>query len=217
MTSSGSTKTKSGLAARMLVGAVFGAAATGLALVLLQGLVRKSHDPGTMLGLAAGLSYIFIGLLVGLGTLAPAAGARFLNVEDAEEIIEQRPSIGPGAIATVLIGLFLLILAFAPALTASVNPAFLALAALGCLAGAILIGFITRGRADELSRQVSLEASALALHISLVVVGVWAALARLGYAGWTSPLGLVSGLALLELVAIFWILGKRGLMRIRQP
>ena len=81
-----------------------------------------------------------------------------------------------------------------------------------CIAGIVVLTLISGKKTDELTRQISLEASAATLHIALVVLGAWAVLAELGYAQWVSPLALISGLALLELVALLVVCTRRGLM-----
>jgi cytochrome bd-type quinol oxidase subunit 2 len=200
--------------ARMAAGMVVGAVMAGLFMTLV-GPRLDLADPGTALAVVAGLSYGLMGLGVALGVAAPKAGARFLNVEDEEEIVEQRRSLAPSAIACMLIGLFLLLLAVGPTFVASAARPWLALGAGGALAALVLITLATRGRSDELTRQISVEASAMTLHIALVVLAGWAAMVQLGYGGWMSPLTLVAGLALLELAAIFAISARKGLMRPR--
>ena len=216
MTISGPKSARGQILTRLISGAVFGGAATMAFLALSGELGVDFSDPATMLAVMAGLSYGLIGLLVAVGAAAPRSGARFLNVEDADEIREERRNLGPAAAACILAGLFLLILALAPGIAASAGRQTLALLAMGCLAAMVAISLATRGRADELARQISIEASAFTLHVAFVVLGVWATFAHLGYVGWTSPLGLIAGLALLELAAIFWFSAKKGLMTPRQ-
>jgi cytochrome bd-type quinol oxidase subunit 2 len=215
MTATGAKPTKLKMAMRFLIGALAGAAGT----ILFIELVGKPHldfdDRGTMLALIAGLIYALLGLSVGLGALAPRQGAAFLNVEDADEIREQRGSLAPSAISCILIGAFLLLLAMAPGLEQAAGREIVVAAALICVAGIVAISFATRGRADELMRQVGLEASAFTLHVALAVLSVWALLAHLDYVSWVGPLELIAGLALLELCAIFYLGGKRGLMKPR--
>jgi len=50
------------------------------------------------------------------------------------------------------------------------------------------------------------------MNLSFLLFGGWAALAHLGYAQWITPLGLLSGLALVQLAAIFWVVGERGML-----
>jgi hypothetical protein len=199
---------------KLLGGMVFGAVAAGLFLGL-AGKRIDFDDPATALAVVAGLSYGLIGLAVGLGALAPRAGAHILNVEDAEELREQRRNLGPSAAVCMLIGLFLLLLALGPVLAGAIGKALLALIAGGTLAAVVLISFATRGRSDELMRQISVEASAATLHIAIIVLAGWAMLVQFGYAGWMSPLALVAGLALLELIAIFVTSASKGLMHPR--
>jgi len=194
---------------RMIAGAVFGAAMTAVFLLIFQPRMDPG-DPSHMIAIIAGISYLLIGLSVGIGLVAPNAGSRFLNVEDADELREERPKLRSGAIACALIGIFLLVLALGPdggLLSRAVTFWFAA----ACLAGVIIASFMSR-KTDELTRQITLEASAGTLHIALVVLAGWAALAELGYAPLLSPLGLVAGFAMLELIAIFAVSATKGLM-----
>ena len=196
---------------KALVGAIFGAAATGLFLFLLDDRIDMDNA-GTMIAIVAGLSYFLMGLLVGLGALAPNTGARFLNVEDADEIREERTKLAPSAIACALIGVFLLALVLAEGFgdpTTGLSVAGVA------LVGAVVIAVRTRRQGDELMRQVGFESAALTLHTGLLVMAIWAALAHLGYASWVDPLAFIAGAALLYLIAIFVVAGTKGLMRSR--
>ena len=168
-----------------------------------------------MVAVVSGLSYFLMGLLVGFGAVAPSTGARILNVEDADEIREERRKLVPSAIACMLIGVFLLTLALAPGLAIPAAPEAALVICAACVVGAVLIALGTRGHRDELVRQVSLEASASTLHVGLVFLAVWGALAHLGYAGWIDPLGLIAGASLVYLVAVFAISSQKGLMRPR--
>lgn len=212
MTGSSTRTAKVQYIKKFSIGALAGA---GGALLFME-LGGKSRidfdDPGAILAVMAGLIYGLIGLFVGVGALVPHQGARFLNVEDAEEIREQRASLGPSAVSCILVGLFLLVLALASSIGNSVNRDVLAIMALACLAAVVVISLVTKSRTDELMRQISMEASALAMHVALVVLSVWATLAHLDYVGWMSPLALIAGLALLELLAIVWLSARKGLM-----
>jgi multisubunit Na+/H+ antiporter MnhB subunit len=155
-----------------------------------------------------------MGVGVGIGALAPRGGAVFLNVEDAEELREQRASLGPSAVSCILIGAFLLLLALAPVEKGGDLTAW-AIGAGACLIGGVAIGIATRRRADELMRQVSLESSALTLNLALAGLSGWALLSHLGYVRWATPLTLIAGLALLHLAAIFWTAARKGMMKPR--
>jgi hypothetical protein len=194
---------------RMLGGAVVGAAGTGLFIAFVGEPHMDLDDPGVLIAVVSGLSYVLIGLIVALGLASPQAGAKFLNVEDAEEIREEGPKLWMSTICCVLIGVLLLVLAMSGGLIESQTATVIAAA---CFAGIVIIGFVSAKRYDELTRQISLEASAGAFYTTVLLVGGWATLAHLGYVAWLSPLAFVSGVALLLLVAIFVVAAQRGLM-----
>ena len=206
-------KTTQKLIFQTLTGAAFGAAGTFLFLQY-GGKVADFEDPSRLAAAAMGIIYALMGLFVGFGALAPRAGAKFLNVEDADEILAERKSIGPGAVGCLLVGLMLMALALTPgggqpgALSPDVAMAIAAI----CVTGLIATSFWIRGRIDEFNRQMGIESSALAMHAAILLFGGWAVLAHAGYVQWIAPLGLLAGFALLELGAIFWVVGKRGML-----
>ncbi|HEX6410399.1 MAG TPA: hypothetical protein VFZ88_07385 [Sphingomicrobium sp.] len=201
------------LIVQTLSGAAFGAAGTFLFLQY-GGKVADFEDPARLAAAATGIIYVLMGLFVGIGALVPGAGAKFLNVEDADEILAERKSIGPGAIGALLIGLLLMALALTSGggQPGALSPDTALAIAAACLAGMIAVGWWVRGKVDELNRQMGIESSAIAMNASLLLFGGWAALAHVGYVQWIPPLGLLAGLALLELGAIFWVVGKRGML-----
>lgn len=206
-------KTTQKLIVQTVSGAVVGGAATFLFLQS-GGRVADFDDPARLAAAASGIVYVLMGLSVGLGALAPGAGAKFLNVEDADEILAERKSIGPGAIGALLIGLLLMALALTPGggQPGALSPdAALAIAG-ACLAGLLAVGWWVRGKVDEFNRQLGIESSAIAMNASLLLFGGWAALAHAGSVEWISPLGLLAGFALIELGAIFWVVGRRGML-----
>lgn len=206
-------KTTQKLIFQTLTGATFGAAGTFLFLRF-GGEVADFEDPSRLAAAAIGVIYVLMGLFVGVGALAPGAGAKFLNVEDADEILAERKSIGPGAIGALLIGLMLMALALTPGggQPGALSPDTALAIAAACLAGLLAVGWWVRGKVDEFNRQMGVESSAIAMNASLLLFGGWAALAHVGYVQWITPLGLLAGFALLELGAIFWVVGKRGML-----
>ena len=201
------------LVLQTLSGAVVGALVTYFALKIGGG-AADFEDPARLAAVAAGIVYALMGAFVGLGAIVPGAGAKFLNVEDADEIVEERGKFAPAAIACLLTGALLIALALTPggdqpgALTRDMA-AFVAVAA---FAGLVVLGLWMRGQIDEFNRSLSTESSALALHASLLLFGGWAALAHLGYVEWIAPLGLLAGYAMIQLAATFWVVGRRGLL-----
>ena len=198
---------------RMVSGAVVGAAVTGLFLTFVTDLPDFS-ETSRLVAVIAGLTYGLMGLAVGVGTLAPRLGATFLNVEDANEISEDRRALGPGAIVCLLAGLLFFALALAPAghfegaLPRDIAAGTVAVS----FAALVGVSLWMRRYIDELNRALGIEASASAMNLSFLLFGGWAALAHLGYAQWITPLGLLSGLALVQLAAIFWVVGRRGML-----
>ena len=194
-------------------GAIIGALVTFLFLEYAEP-AADIHDPGRLTAIAAGIIYILMGAFVGLGALAPGAGARFLNVEDAQEIVEERSKIGPGAVVCILVGVLLIALALTPGgdLPGLLPRDAAAWIAAASFIGVVVLGFRMRRRIDEFNRAMSTESTALAMHISVILFGGWAALAHLGHVEWIAPLGLLGGFALIELAAIFFIVGKRGML-----
>jgi hypothetical protein len=193
---------------RMLAGAFVGAVSTGLFLAFVGDPFMDLDDPANVIAMVAGLSYVVIGLGVAVGIAAPKAGATYLNVEDADEIREQGASLTPSAIACVLIGVFLLVLALADAIGTGIAVP---------VAGASLIGiaiaaWFTAKNQDELTKQIGLEASSLAYQVVMIALSAWALLAVMGTTVAISPLALVSGLAMLQLFAAFVVITKRGML-----
>lgn len=198
---------------RMLAGAVTGAGGVILFMEAGGKALLDSDDPGMIVALIAGLIYGLMSLIVLLGALAPRPGAVFLNVEDADELREQRSSLLPSAAAGVLFALFLLVLAMAPEVGSGEDPKWWLAAAASFLGAGTLVAILTRDKGDELIRQIGLEGGSLTLHTATVIACVWGLLAHLGYVAWVTPLGLIGGLALLYLATIFWLAGRKGLMK----
>ncbi len=202
------------LSVQTLSGAAVGGASMGAVLFALDRGGHDFADPSQMIALVTGMIYALLGLMVGFGAFAPRTGARYLNVEDADDLRDQRLVLGLSSAACVLIGLLFLVLAAISAAdrTGPFSPEVAAVVVGICLIGLTALTRLTTRRVDELSRQVSLEASALALQGGFLVFGGWACLAHLGFTNWIEPLAFVSGMALLQLLAIFWVAARRGLM-----
>ncbi|MFM7350565.1 MAG: hypothetical protein ACKO01_13940 [Erythrobacter sp.] len=195
---------------RTLAGAVVGYASAAGLMYFIEGPVGGLSISATVAALV-GLIYTVIGLAVGLGTASPRIGARFLNVEDADELREQKKVLTLSGAAMTLWGIALM----AVALAAPDGPVLPAVA-LAVGAGAMLVGTwlsVPVYRAsDELMRAISLECGAVSFGLVLLVVGFWAMLAHLGYAGGPGPLDLISLFYVLMLLASFIVIGRRGML-----
>ena len=199
---------------QMAVGAVVGVISAALFLRLGKPLLPLTDGIG-MFAACMGMLYVILGLFVGFGAAVPGAGSRFLNVEDAEELREQRSMLVYSAISCCLAGVFLLILSVGPVAAGEGRSSALALAAGLCLVAAIVSGKLCLDRCDELMRQICAEASVLTLNLGLVLLSAWGALAHLGLVAWITPLGLLSGFSLFYLLVSFWVVGRRGMLKPR--
>jgi hypothetical protein len=205
------------MALQMVGGAVVG----GVATFGLLSFVGKSRfdldDPARLVALAVGLVFALIGLFVALGVLAPKPGAHLLNVENEEELREQRGQLGRAALVILLLGGAVLALALArtggsPGMFSAATAA--AIAAISVVVVAIF-SFVGRDDHDELMKSVSREAMTWAMYGVTGLLGVWGAAAHLGFARWISPLGAINALLIVQLAAIFLVSAKRGLLRPR--
>jgi len=182
------------------------------------GLVRLSEsgalgslDVSREIAALIGMVYIFTAAVVGAGVASPSIGASFLNVEDSDELREQRRLLGASAVSMLATGLALVLLALAQPVGIVPPAAALALA-VALLAVVTVLGITQRRAMDELMRRVSLEGGSLAFYLTAMVGGGWAMLAHLGFAGAPAPLDWLTLFAGLLLVAAFITCAKRGLL-----
>jgi hypothetical protein len=161
-----------------------------------------------------GVLYAVIGLTMVVGTANPQLGARLLNVEDADELREQKKVLTLSGAAMMLWGVALLALALAAPDGPVPQAAALAVGGGGLVIGIALSVLVYRS-SDELMLAVNLEAAALSYGLLLLVVGLWAMLAHLGYTAAPAPLDLLSLFYVLVLVASFIAVGRRGMLAIR--
>jgi hypothetical protein len=201
------------LIVQLVAGAITGAAVTFFFLNSAEK-VADFDDPARLAAVAAGIIYLLMGGIVAIGAMMPGAGAKFLNVEDAAEIVEERGKLGPSAIVCILVGVMLLALALTPGgdLPGALSREVAGYIAAAAFAALVVVSLWIRGRIDEFNRSLGRESAALALYLSTLLFGGWGALAHLGYVEWIAPLGVLAGFALLQLAAMFWVIGRRGLL-----
>lgn len=202
---------------QMVAGALVGGTVTFGLLTAVGRSGFDIDDPSRVLALAAGMVFALIGLLVGLGVLAPGPGAHLLNVEDADELREQRRPLWRGSIVMILVGAALLALALAAVggAVGIISGRLAGIVFMACLVGVAIVTFASRNDQDELMQAVGTEASAVAMYATLVLFGIWSAFAHLGMVAWITPLGLLASLLALQLAAIMWVSARRGLLRPR--
>lgn len=196
------------------LGGVIGFAAASGTLRLVDGEVVDGLGASAIVAVMVALFYTMMGVMVGLGAASPRLGARFLNVEDAEELREQKRVLiySGAAVAVWGIGLFAL------ALAAPVGPVpqgiALVLGAGGLLVGGVFSVVVYRA-CDELMRMAHLEAAAIAYGLVVLVVGPWSIFAHVGQVAAPAPLDLVTLFYVLVLPASFIAVGRRGMLAIR--
>jgi hypothetical protein len=201
------------LIVQLLGGAVVGALVTFFFLRT-GSRIADFDDPARLAAVAAGIIYLLMGGIVAIGAMLPGAGAKFLNVEDAAEIVEERGKLWPSALVCILAGVMLLALAMTPGgdLPGALSRDAAAAVAAAAFAALVVASLWMRGRIDEFNRSLGTESAAMALYLSFLLFGGWGALSHLGYVEWVAPLGVLAGFALLQLLAMFWVIGRRGLL-----
>lgn len=197
-----------------LIGGVAGfAASAGMMRFIGSEAVGGLEKSATVAAIVAVL-YLVIGLGVALGTASPALGARFLNVEDVDELREQQKVLSLSSVAMVLWGAALLALALAAPDGPLPQTLALVIAAGGMVVGTALSVLVYRA-SDELMLAINLEGGALSYGLVFVLVGGWAILAHLGYVAGPGPLDLLSMFYVLVLAASFIAVGRRGMLTVR--
>jgi hypothetical protein len=198
----------------LLVGLAAGYAAAASATQFINSDMVGGLAKSASIAALVGVLYALIGLGVGLGAASPKFGARFLNVEDADELREQKKVLVLSGLGMTLLGLSL----FALALAAPDGPlpqrAALALSGGGLALGTVL-SIPAYRLSDELMRAVNVEGGALSFGLTVLIAGGWALFAHLGYAAAPAPLDLLTLFYAIMLFASFIATGRRGMLMLR--
>lgn len=171
-------------------------------------------DVSSVAALAVALVYALTGLIVLAGLAAPGAGARFLNVEDAEELIEQKPSLMASGWGMIVMGLVLAVIALGGD-GGVIEPVMALGLALVLMAAGTALSLRSMRHSDELMRAVMAEATQVSYYLMLFIVGGWAASAHFGFVAGPSMLDLLTAFWAFMLVAAFWASGRRGMLKPR--
>ena len=199
------------LALPMLSGALAGGLASFAFLELVEagqfdGLGRSREIAGLV-----GVLYALIGLMVILGALSPGVGAKFLNVEDADELREQRRMLVLSAAAMSLFGAALVLLAISGE-GAFVSAQIGAVGAVGLILVASWLSIRMQRLIDELQRALSSDATTTGFYLLFFIGGGWAVAAHLEFVPGPQPLDWITMFAVFMLVGSFWQTARRGLM-----
>lgn len=197
-----------------LIGGVAGFAASAGMMRFIESTAVGGLGLSETLAALVAVLYCVIGFGIVIGTSSPGLGARFLNVEDADELREQKKMLVWSGASMMLWGVSLLALALAAPDGPVPQAAALAVGGGGLVIGIAMSVLVYRA-SDELMAAVNLEAGALSYGIVSLVVGLWAMLAHLGYASAPAPLDLLTLFYVLVLVASFIAVGRRGMLQVR--
>lgn len=161
-----------------------------------------------------GIIYVLTAISVGVGLVSPSLGARFLNVEDADELREQHRMLTWSAVGMVALGAALVIAAIGtPGGPLSATAVVLTVAALVALAW--FAGVRQRRHTDELMASVSIAATSTAFYLMFLIGGSWSLLAHVNLVAAPMPLDWLTMFAALMLVSCFIVAGKRGMLKQR--
>ena len=84
----------------LLVGGIVGGLASAAALLVMGSGTLGELGTSGEIAVLVGVVYLVCAAAVGFGVASPGAGSRFLNVEDADELREQRSMLANSAIST---------------------------------------------------------------------------------------------------------------------
>ncbi len=198
----------------MGLGGVVGFLVAFVTLNVMDGESLPGVSESVEVAVLVGLTYVITALAVAVGVLSPKAGAKFLNVEDAEELQEQRSMLTCSAIGMGAAGIALVVVALGG--TAGLVEPALALAIYAVLAVlAVWVSLKSWKLQDELMRAIGRESGAMTFYLVVAVGGTWALLAHLGFTAAPQALDWLSMFWGLLLVACFIVVGKRGMLVMR--
>lgn len=161
-----------------------------------------------------GMIYILTSVAVLFGLASPKAGATFLNVEDAEELREQKSMLMGSGVGMGALGIALIVVALSGT-TGIIDP----MTALIVYAVLLVVGAVASMRSwklqDELMRAVGRETGATSFYLLFFVGGSWELLGHLGFVARPAALDWLSMFWALMLLAAFIVCGRRGMMKMR--
>jgi hypothetical protein len=172
-------------------------------------------DFSRVFALLTALVFALTGAVVLLGVLSPKFGAKALNVEDEDELREQRTVLGISSMGFLLIAAFLAALALGGG-DAPLIPRTAAAIVAGVSAVLVIAfnGYAFR-LCDELMMAMTRDATSICSSVLLLLFGGWAALAEFGRAAMFEPLDFLAGFFAIYLLSVFIAAARRGLLKPR--
>lgn len=198
---------------QLILGGICGGLGMFGALTFFEGASGAKVSGVNAVAIGTALIYGLMALIVLLGAMVPGLGARTLNVEDREELEEQRSVLMIGAVSMVLVAVLVGVLA-------AVGSGMIAAGTATVIVGAAMVALIVwsilyRNHGDEMMRAAAKDAGVATTNLIFLVFGTWAGAAQLGLAPMFEPLLFVAGFFLAYLLAVFIAIGRRGLLRPR--
>jgi hypothetical protein len=197
---------------RLVSGGIVGFVAATAMSSLIDSPVIGGLEASSAIAALVGVFYGLMGISILVGSVMPSAGAAFLNVEDADEIREQKRLFLYSGASSLLWGGALIALALAAPDGPLAPLTALIVAAICFMVGAAVSLPMVRA-ADELMKAVMQEGGSLSTWLLFAVIGSWAGLAHLGYAKAPQPLDLLSLFYVIMLAASFIVVFRRGMVR----
>lgn len=196
------------------VGAVAGFVSSFVVLQFIDSDAIGGLSTSSEIAILVALLYFVTAMAVLIGLVSPALGERFLNVEDADELREQRAMLLNSGIAMTLWAGALAALALAGSEGPLAQGPVLAGAIAAILAG-LWFAWKSYKASDELMTAVNMEATALSYFLTFAVLGGWAILAHSGILGGPAPLDMVTTFYVVVLVGTGIAAGRRGMLNRR--
>ena len=189
----------------------------GLSRLYLDGALGELGASQIVAG-TTGLAFLVLALVLAfaiiIGIAMPRVGARVLNLEDEEELREQRRLIALSAVAPVAMGAAMCTLALAgPGGILQPQAALWIVLAMWLVATPV--SFWLWKVMDELEREMSRECGNLSYYLIFLVGGSWALLAYSGVMTGPAALDWLTMFHALPLVAGVIVAGRRGMLRQR--
>jgi len=162
-----------------------------------------------------GWIYTLMGMVCGLGLILPKKiGVQMLNIEDEEELDEQRRILTGSSIVLLAIGISLCLLALSGD-SGIISPEIAFSAIIISTLASLFITLKDWKHYDELLRQMSLEATYLSFSMTAIILWFWCSAAWIDWMSLPSPLIIISLISGLYIISVFIICGRRGLLTIR--
>ena len=202
------------LVIQLIVGAFAGMLTGVVVLFWMEGMIKTGLSLSNAIAAVVGAIYALIAVGVFIGAMSPALGEKYLNVEDAGEIRDQRSMLLYSVVAMATFGGALILLAIAGPEGPISGEAALAMAVALIVVGS-WCGWKSYKASDELMLAVNVEGTAISFILMFLVLGGWSAAAHTGVTIAPAPIDLLTMFYVISLLASFVAIGRRGMIIVR--